>query len=682
MGQCGERQALQRIERRGDRCMLGMLGLHMVAAVWFGSFYDTWLETWTIGGLASVMFLVAWWLQPGAFLTRCIAGVSLQAFVALHIYQLHGLAEMHFFFFTAFAAMLVYQDWLCMWPGALLIIVQHIVFAVLHNEGVNVFFFEDEYIGLTKLGFHFGIAIFHVGLCNLSAVMLRRQTLQDARTRAELEAARAVAERASAAKTTFLGDMSHELRTPMGGVLSMTELLLRQPLAAELRENLEVVRSSALAIVEIVDDALDLARVEAGRLSLADEPMDLRLLCEEVAELLAARARSRDVELVMRWQPGGPSQLRGDGGRWRQVLTNLAGNAIKFAGGGHVLIDVAVAPAGVGATTEVVVRIDDSGPGIPADVLPRLFQRFEQGGAATFARHGGSGLGLAISRELVQLMSGTVTVHSVEGAGATFVVRVPMRVAAPAEAVPTFPGRSLLVGTRELTLGVIAEQLEEMGGEVVVAHGPEAARREITAAAAVGRPFQMLFCDPAVVRDLDAAGPELRVVLLGSGDGPGERIVRIQRHHELRRIVAGRSRDAELARNGEAPLGLRVLLAEDDAVCAQVARRMLELFGCEVVHVGDGAAAVAKCRASAFDVVLMDCRMPGMDGLEATRRIRAAAQDGRRVPIVMLSANSLQSDRDECRRAGADAFLGKPVRLSFLRETLAAFVEAAPRLGG
>jgi two-component system sensor histidine kinase/response regulator len=666
---------LQATYRRSDGHMFRLLGLHMATAIWFGSFYDTWFVTWTVGGLALGMFAVAWLLQPGTFLTRCLAGVALQAFVALHIYQLHGLAEMHFFFFTAFAGMLVYQDWRCMWPGALLIIAQHILFAVLHNQGAQIYFFEDDYVSFTKLAFHFGIAIFHVILCNFGAHLLRQQTLNDARIRAELQTLQEAAVKASDAKTTFLGDMSHELRTPMTGVLSATELMLQDPrLSAEHRDSLEIVRTSALALVDIVNDALDLARVEAGRLELTDEPFDLRRLAEEVVELLSPRAAEHGVELVARWQPGGPNSLRGDAGRWRQVLVNLTGNALKFTPSGHVLIDIAAVPTADGRRAVVTARIEDSGKGIPADVLPRLFQRFEQGGAATFGHHGGSGLGLAISRQLVARMGGELTVHSVPGAGATFVVRVELAVEGAATPPPPMQQRVLLAGTRQLTLAIVAEQLEEMGANVMVAPDAAAAQQAIADAAASPRPFGFVLAEGEVLRDLTGLPAGLRVIALGSGGaaGPWERCAWPCRHRELRLAVGNAARTAATVRTTRANLGLRVLLVEDDAICAKVTTRMLQMFGCTVVHAEDGVAALTTLAGAQFDVALMDCRMPRMDGYEAMRRIRASEGPGSHLHIVSLSANTLPADRDECLQAGADEFLGKPVQLQALHDTLAA----------
>ena len=657
---------LQPVYLRGDRLMLALLGLHMAFAALFAVIYETWYETWAIGGLAVGMFAIAKWLQPGTLLTRCIASVALQAFVALHIYQLHGLGEMHFFFFTAMTAMIVYQDWRCMWPGAILIIAQHVLFAVLHNQGTNVYFYEGDYVGLTKLSFHFGIAIFHVLLCNAWATLLRRQTITDHRIQSQLAAAQEAAERASLAKTNFLGNMSHELRTPMAGVIGMTELLLRQDLTAEQRDSLEIVRNSASSLVDIVNDALDLSRVEAGRIELTHEPFDMRRLVEEVVELLQPRAARNDIELTMRWQPDGPTMLVGDAARLRQILINLGGNAIKFSPGGSVMLEVAVAPAAAGSPTRVTIRVDDDGKGIPADVVPRLFQRFEQGGAGTFTAHGGSGLGLSISKELVDLMHGSLTLHTVEGAGATFVLQLELPVAEPMAPRREAAARVLLVGARQLTLEVLAEQLEAMGAKVHLATTPAAALSMARAATAAGSSFDMLMVEPDLLGQVDSLANELRVVLLGAGMDatPHERIVWLHRQRDLEKVVCAVQRVREEPE--QLPdLGLRVLLAEDDAICARVATRMLQALGCEVDHAENGAIALQwfADADSRYDIVLMDCRMPVMGGIEAMRAMRAHEPPGRRTPIVALSANSLAEDRERCFEAGADRFLTKPVTL-------------------
>lgn len=554
-----------KIHRHGDSMMLGLLGMHFAFALCFAAFYDTWFEAWTIGGLGFGMFAVAKALQPGTYFTRCTAGVALQVFVALHIYQLHGLAEMHFFFFTSLTAMIVYKDWRCMWPGTALIIAQHVLFATLHNQGVQTLFFEGDYVGVTKLVFHFGIAILHALLCGKWARLLRARTLAGIAARNEIAAAERKAALASAAKTAFLGNMSHELRTPMAGVIGMTDLLLRGDLSPEAREGLRLVRSSAQAMVDIVNDCLDLSRVEAGKLQLARAPFDLRRITKEVLELAQPRAREARVTLALDYAPEASDRFVGDGGRLRQIVTNLVGNAIKFAPGGNVRIAVAVTPGSRDDMRCVRIEVADDGIGIAPDALQRLFERFEQGSSEVFASHGGSGLGLAICRELAELMAAKIDVKSTQGQGSTFTL------------------------TLEL---------------------PTHSEREGSAARVPG-----------------AATPRER-------------------------------------------LGLRVLLVEDDLVCTHVTKKMLLALGCEVTHAGDGAAAVELQAARRFDVILMDCRMPRMDGNEATQRIRSEEALGARTPILALSANSLPTDRAAAEAAGADGFLTKPVTLARLREAL------------
>src|SRR5262249_40629118 len=220
-----------------------------------------------------------------------------------HIYQLHGMAEQHFFFFTAWTAVIVYQDWVCMWPGTLLIIGQHILFAVLQNTGSQLYFFEDPYVGFRKLSFHFGIAIFHVALCGCWAWILHRGTLRALLQQARLDEARAAAERAKEARGEFLATVSHEIRTPLNGMLGTAQLLLDGELAGEQREQAATVVASGRSLLAVLDDVLDFAKIEAGRLQVVPVVCDLRAVAEDAVQLLAPRAHSKGLELGCEWQP-------------------------------------------------------------------------------------------------------------------------------------------------------------------------------------------------------------------------------------------------------------------------------------------------------------------------------------------------------------------------------------------
>lgn len=507
---------------------------------------------------------------------------------------------------------------------------------------------------------------------------------ENARLLAEVRAlqqAGTAAKEASAAKTRFLAMMSHEIRTPLSGIIGLADLLALGRLDQEQRAYNQAIRGAGASLICQLDEILDLSRVEAGHLDLEDMPFEIAALVEGVAELLAPRAQGKGLEIATYIAPDIPSMLMGDGARLRQIVLNLAGNAIKFTQAGGVGISVLVRDGAL------VFEVADTGPGVPEDRRNAIFEDFEQADSSAARAHEGAGLGLAISRRLAQRMGGSLELARSGLHGSTFVFTCPLRPAsAQSQDVKDNSGQSvLLVGASAFELPFIAARVRDSGGRAVCVADAAQAAIVLTQEPCPG----LVIVDCAlgleavgVVAKLSRTAGAPRVLTLFS---PYERralgaqalsatdgwLVKPVRTATLQARLLEHNDLAETPAAEPDPLPLaykNILLAEDNPVNALVARKHLESLGASVVHVEDGQAAVSAAaqartgEAPLFDAILMDMRMPRLDGPGAVRSIREAEAvlGAGRVRIVALTANAFEQDRRECLAAGFDDFLAKP----------------------
>ncbi|HYL57285.1 MAG TPA: response regulator [Candidatus Acidoferrales bacterium] len=717
------------IYRRTGRMFVGLMLFQWAAGVaatllisptiWGGASSETYPHLWMAILLGASIISVPTtlvFLRPTSAITRHMVAIAQMLICALIIHLTGGRIETHFQYFGALAFLAFYRDWRILISASIVAAVDHWLSGLyfphaMYGVAVVEWWRWLEHTGWILFEDVFLIVLILQRIKEMRGIVERQARLETVNARIEREVAlrtgelmtaQKAATAASVAKSEFLSSMSHEIRTPMNAILGMTELLEETPLNGDQAKYLSVMKNNGEALLILINQILDLARVESGRMALERANFDLEVLIDKTLEMLAYRAHEKGLELAAHIKPGTPLHLVGDPLRLRQILINLIGNSIKFTSSGQVLLSVECEPDSALPST-FHFAVSDTGIGIAREKLELLFTNFSQADSSTTRKYGGSGLGLAIVKNLAALFDGRVWVESELGVGSVFhfTARLELQSESAVDTAPPAPlmlrgSRVLVVDDNAVNRLILREILSARGAEVVEAgDGPgglellEQARRE-------GKPFKLVMLDGRMpgmdgfeVADKirDAAHHELTVMMLSSDDLPirlaqaralglDAYLVKPIRRADLLETLALAMRPAgAMARTAPSPLPtpesitstplapLHILVADDSADNRMLVRAYLKDPRFTLDEAENGQLALSKMQERKYDLVLMDIQMPVMDGFEAIRVWRQREKsDGReRTWIVTLSASALENDVRRSLEAGADLHLSKPI---------------------